>query len=113
MAGAQLFVGTAVVANIGSFVTCPLDESWLVYTISIYGNPSADDPVLVLTSANTGATAQLAIRGPVDTTSTMGYLGPSIVMNAGDTLSLQGSLGTLYDVYISGLIQRGPGLVPS
>lgn len=96
--------------------TVPADESWLVYTISVMNQGQASgEPFVLYNDFNQGDSFLLATT-IVDAAGNSGaWLCPSIVMNAGDSLTVTSGAGGGQDcdVYVSGLVQRGPGFVPS
>jgi hypothetical protein len=114
MAGAKLATANVGALGTATVATVPADESWLVYTISLKAlGPSGNAPLLTYFDSNDALTIELALTTSDPTGALLSYAGPSMVMNANDTLTLADASGFGTDFYCSGLIQRGPGPVPS
>ena len=113
MAGVQLTAQTGVTDDgTSAVVTVPADESWLVYRCIVTDPTFADNNyAVILFASNPGIALQLAYGQA--TSQPAGQLDAgAFVMNANDEIRIN-TAGAAIDFYMSGLIQRGPGQVPS
>lgn len=112
MAGAQLAAYQQEIGAPWAGVTVPGDESWLVYTCIIANSSVPGTSMrLAMKSAHFGNEVTLAVGVP-EAQPNGRLAAPGVVANAGDVFRVYTG-GAHVDFYASGLIQRGPGIVPT